>query len=220
MGEILRCSHGKGGHGDAECFSNHNHAYKPAINQTQRPFKPQLHIASVPRLDFHLTISSARTDSTALTLAPCSAQDDQLSRSDTAYPRLATSPVDHNPDASIYRGRILVPENDLSWLYRSARMRAIRVWRAVYYSGGTLTDVSIDHTTTKIKRPDEQALACARLEVDHAVLCQRAPLILEPLAPTLPKRAADCASGRLDNDQPCSLLAARALAARRQQSHA
>ena len=193
-----------------------------AIDLSQRPFKPQLHIASVPRLEFHLTIRSARTDSThrfhpqipptdstALTLAPCS-----------AYPPITATPVGHNPDASIGRGRLLVPENDLSWLYRSERMRAIRVWRAMHCSGGTLADVSIDPTTTKIKRPDEQALACARLEVDHAVLCQRAPLILEPLAPTLPKRAADCASGRLDNDQPCSLLAARALAARRQQSHA
>ena len=99
-------------------------------------------------------------------------------------------------------------------------MRAVWVWRAVYFGvRGALINVRIHSAAAKVESPNEQILVLAREVGAHASRGQRAALVLEPLVPTLPERAADCASGGVDDDERCSRLAARAIAPRRQQPH-
>jgi len=84
---------------------------------------------------------------------------------------------------------------------------------------GALVNVRINSTAAKVESTDEQILARAREVVAHASRRQRAPLVLEPLVSTLPERAADCASGGVDDDQRCRRLAARTIATGREQPH-
>ena len=99
-------------------------------------------------------------------------------------------------------------------------MRAVWVWRAVYFGvRGALVNVRIHSAAAKVESPNEQILVLAREVGAHASRGQRAALVLEPLVPTLPERAADCASGGVDDDERCSRLAARTIATRRQQPH-
>ena len=70
------------------------------------------------------------------------------------------------------------------------------VWRAYFGVGGALT-CSLRRSETR-----EQILVLACEVVAHASRGQRAALVLEPLVPTFPERAADCARG-LDDDEHC-----------------